>query len=59
MFSVHQGIELRRDWRTCSTEGGRRNGYGIVIRKVLARPRHRWKDNVIVDVRGTEPGNAA
>jgi hypothetical protein len=42
--------------RACSTNGGKRNPYRIlggksVGRRPLGRPRHRWVDNIKIDVR--------
>jgi hypothetical protein len=42
--------------RTCSTCGEKRNAYRILVAKPerkrpLGRPRHRWEDNIRMDVR--------
>jgi hypothetical protein len=30
--------------------GKKRNAYGILVGKSLGRPRHRWEDNIKVDL---------
>jgi hypothetical protein len=42
--------------RVCSTNGEKRNAYGILVRKpegrrALGRPRRKWVDNIKMDVR--------
>jgi hypothetical protein len=42
--------------RACSTKGGKRNAYRILMRKPegkgpLGRPRRRWVDNIKIDLR--------
>jgi hypothetical protein len=42
--------------RACSTTGGKRNAYSILVRKpegkrLLGRPRRRWVDNIEIDLR--------
>jgi hypothetical protein len=42
--------------RACSTNGGKRNAYRIVVgrtegKRPLGKPRHRWEDNIKMDLR--------
>ena len=42
--------------RTCSTYGGRRGAYRVLVgkregRRPLGKPRRRWEDNIKLDVR--------
>jgi hypothetical protein len=42
--------------RTCSTYGGRRGAYRVLVRKPegrrsLGRPKRRWEDNIKMDLR--------
>jgi hypothetical protein len=42
--------------RACSTNGEKRNAYSIMVGKLegkgpLGRPRHRWVDNIKLDLR--------
>jgi hypothetical protein len=42
--------------RACSTQGEKRNAYRIVVgkpegKRPLGRPRHRWEDNIRMDLR--------
>jgi hypothetical protein len=42
--------------RTCSTNGGKRNAYRILVgnpegKRPLERPRHKWVDNIKMDLR--------
>jgi hypothetical protein len=42
--------------RECSTNGEKRNAYGILVGKLerkrpLGTPRHRWVDNIEIDLR--------
>jgi hypothetical protein len=42
--------------RACSTNGAKRNAYRILMEKPegkrpLGRPRHRWVDNIKMDIR--------
>jgi hypothetical protein len=42
--------------RACSTNGGKRNAYRILVgklegKKPLGRPRRRWEDNIKMDLR--------
>jgi hypothetical protein len=42
--------------RACSTNGGERNAYRILVgkpegKRPLGRPRRRWVDNIIMDLR--------
>jgi hypothetical protein len=42
--------------RICSTYGERRGAYRLSVgkpegRRTLGRPRHRWKDNIKIDLR--------
>jgi hypothetical protein len=44
--------------RTCSTNGEKRNAYGILVgepegKRPLGRPRRRWEDNIKMDLRET------
>jgi hypothetical protein len=41
---------------TCSTYGDTRNSYKILVgniegRRLLGRPRRRWEDNIVMDLR--------
>jgi hypothetical protein len=41
---------------TCSTNGEKRNAYRILagkpeVKRSLGRPRHRWVDNIKIDLR--------
>jgi hypothetical protein len=41
----------------CSTNGGKRNAYRILVgnpegKRPLGRPRHSWEDNIKMDLRG-------
>jgi hypothetical protein len=41
--------------RTCSTNGEKRNAYKILVgkpegKRPLGRPRHRWEDNIRMDL---------
>jgi hypothetical protein len=45
--------------RACSTNGGKRNAYRILVgkpegRRPLGRPRRRWVDNIKMDLRHVE-----
>jgi hypothetical protein len=42
--------------RACSTNGEKRNAYRILVgkpegKRSLRRPRRRWEDNIIIDLR--------
>jgi hypothetical protein len=42
--------------RACSTSGAKRNAYRIFVenpeaKRLLGRPRHRWMDNIKIDLR--------
>jgi hypothetical protein len=42
--------------RACSTNGEKRNAYRILVgmpegKRLLGRPRHRWVDNIKMDLR--------
>jgi hypothetical protein len=42
--------------RTCSTNGAKKNAYMILVgtpegKRPLGRPRHRWEDNIRMDLR--------
>jgi hypothetical protein len=50
--------------RACSTNGAKNNAYRILVRnpkgkRPLGRPRHRWVDNIKIDLReiGWDGGN--
>jgi hypothetical protein len=43
--------------RACSTHGGKRNAYRVLVgkpegKRTVGRPRRRWEDNVKMDLRG-------
>jgi hypothetical protein len=47
--------------KTCSTHGVKRNAHRILVGKLegnrlLGRPRHRWSDNIKMDLRKIEWG---
>jgi hypothetical protein len=47
--------------RACSTNGGVRNAYRILVgkaegKRLLGRPRRRWVDNIKIDLRDIEWG---
>jgi hypothetical protein len=56
--SMIRMIKSRRI-RACSTNGGKRNAYSILAgkperKRPLGRPRHRWVDNIKMNLRDIE-----
>jgi hypothetical protein len=56
--SIINSVQVKEDemGRACSTNGGKRNAYRILVgkpegRRPLGRPRHRWVDNIKMDLR--------
>ena len=50
--------------RTCSTYGATQKAYRVLVgkpesKRPLGRPRHRWEDNIKMDLRevGCDPGD--
>jgi hypothetical protein len=62
IISLGQQIKKNEMGRACSRYGDRRGAHRILLgrpegRRPLGRPRHRWEDNIKMDLQAVEQGH--